>query len=137
MLKKIGSLLIHVKPKRNSFITVEFNTKSVGSETGKFEVLKILRAPNHDIVDNEEVWFKVNEKYSVDHAYANKTSRTAFCILAVSVGELITEVARTEMQTRAYAHHVASSLPVSKKRFLQSRSSGSSRVFYFTLSTRT
>ena len=77
MLKKIGSLLIHVKPKRNSFITVEFNTKSVGSETGNFEVLKILRAPNHDIVDNEEVWFKVNEKYSVDHAYVNKTSRTS------------------------------------------------------------
>ena len=71
MLKKIGSLLIHVKPKRNSFITVEFNTKSVGSETGNFEVLKILRAPNHDIVDNEEVWFEVNEKYSVNQAFVN------------------------------------------------------------------
>ena len=66
-------------------------------------------------MENEVVWYKANEKYSVDHAYANKTSRTAFCILAVSVGELITEVARTEMQTRAYAHHVASSLPVSKE----------------------
>ena len=95
MLKKIGSLLIHVKPKRNSVITVQFNTKSMGSETRNVEVLKILRAPNRDIVDNEEVWFEVNEKYSVDHAYANKTSRNAFCILAVSVGELITEVART------------------------------------------
>ena len=109
----------------------------MGSETGNVEVLKILRAPNHDIVDNEEVWFKANEKYSVDHAYVNKTSGTAFCILAVSVGELITVVARTEVQTRAYAHHEPSSLPVSKKRFLQSRSSGSSRVLYFSLSTRT
>ena len=63
--------MIHVKPKRNSVITVQFNTKSMGSETRNVEVLKILRAPNHDIVDNEEVWFEVNEKYSVDHAYVN------------------------------------------------------------------
>ena len=63
--------MIHVKPKRNSVITVQFNTKSMGSETGNVEVLKILRAPNHDIVDNEEVWFEVNERYSVDHAYVN------------------------------------------------------------------
>ena len=104
-------------------------------------ILWTMKTPNHDIVDNEEDWFKVNEKYSVDHAYANKTSRTAFCILAVSVGELITVVARTEMQTRAYARHVASSLPVSKKRFLKKkkkkRSSGSRAVLYFSLSTRT
>ena len=63
--------LIHVKPKRNSGITVQFSTKSMGSETGNVEVLKILRAPNHDIVENEEVWFEVNEKYSVDQAYVN------------------------------------------------------------------
>ena len=43
----------------------------MGSETGNVEVLKILRAPNHDIVENEEVWFEVNEKYSVDQAYVN------------------------------------------------------------------
>ena len=43
----------------------------MGSETGNVEVLKILRAPNRDIVDNEEVWFEVNEKYSVNQAFVN------------------------------------------------------------------
>ena len=36
----------------------------------------------------------------------------------MSVGELITVTARTEMRIHTYAHHVRPSLPVSKERFL-------------------
>ena len=70
---------------------------------------------------------------------AGKASRTASGIFVVSVGELITVAARTEMQIRTNAHHVRSSLPVSKERFLKKkkRSSGSRAVLYFSLSTRT
>lgn len=39
----------------------------------------------------------------------------------MSVGELITVAARTEMQIRTNAHHVRSSLPVSKERFLKKK----------------